>query len=262
MGVLIFEYKYHVGGLGDMMTGIIWSYYITKKFNYELKIYYNNHPFINYFDNHITTEEKDEYNPIYFNFMNNEGWDKILHLEKMMEENRNIIVNINTYGKHSDEIINDDISSYNIINLLRPNKIVIQKLTKYIPSFPYKMIHIRFGDKYLNKYDNDCLNDVRSDENNIKNKMNEILSKICDAKNIYLSCDSIDKQLEYCELYNIKNLCLTKQHCSYRNMNNDETGYLDSVIEFIIIGLSDEIIAITLSGYSKLAKICCKNFIF
>lgn len=159
----IFKYTYNVGGLGDMIQGMVNVLVLSKIFNTNL--YFNiEHPIKNHFDYQELKSSNVEINTV--DFLSNSQRSKILDsfLNQLFNTNNyqdkyiTILSNITfyeilqTYGSFKELY---DISYKEIFNHFKPKEYLLSEHENHLDN----IVHIRFGDKYLsealyNKNDN------------------------------------------------------------------------------------------------------------
>jgi hypothetical protein len=252
-------------GLGDFLRGTISILKFAKKYNYEVFIDKNIHHFFSYFkmnSNYIEYEYENQNENI--NELINYTYDEMYFLlENLFKKNESFSVITNSFYTKNEkgelenwgEINDNDIKDY-LKSILQPINIVKEKidyLFKYIYKLDknekYKIIHIRSGDQYI--FDNNKINenDLLINYNKILNIINYYNNEnnnyilISDSKTIAKKLKNLIPQLLYWD----------NEKIHIGALNCDEKNLLDTIIDFIIMSKSDEIIG-NGSGFSKVVS--------
>jgi hypothetical protein len=247
-------------GLGDFLRGTVRLYKCSEIYNYNVFIDKNIHPFFSFFEDHENYINDGSRNDIIELMGDNQNFQK--KLEELFEKNEKFSIlttlfytkNENgiytNYGKIPENIQNK------LKNLLVPNKIVKDKLEDVFKNIyklnkeeKYKVIHIRTGDKYL--VNNETYN---NHDDYIKNLLLKILLFIKNDDTNYkyiLISDSKEFALDITKfLPRILYWDNKKTHIGYLN---NEDGLLDTIIDFITLSKSEEIVS-NGSGFSEIVS--------
>lgn len=208
-------------GLGDIIRGIIYTYYLCKKFNYEYIVDISQHEISNY----ITVKKHN-----YIEYINYNNINFIQKPEEYIKTNYNNIIYFITNEQYIDEI--DSECKLFLKDLFTPNDNFKNYMNKRIIDLNletelnnYSAIHFRLGD--------DCL--VR-DIDNITNNINlqtyiNLFNKYKTEKYILFSDNNIFKTIIK-EQFNAFVLDTKVSHFGYsNNINTIE----DTLLEFFIL---------------------------
>jgi len=252
-------------GLADFLRGTIAILKFSKKYNYEVFIDKNIHPFFSYFEmssNYIECENQNK-NEIINEIFENYTYDEMYFLlENLFKKNESFSVITNSfYTKNENgelenwgEINDNDVKDY-LKSILQPINIVKEKIDyifkeiyKLDKNKKYKVIHLRMGDHYLinDKFIN---NDLLINYNKILNIINYYNNEnnnyilISDSKTIAKKLKNLIPQLLYWD----------NEKIHIGALNGNENNLLDTIIDFFIMSKSDEIIG-NGSGFGKIVS--------
>ena len=243
-------------GLGDFLRGTVALFKLSEIYNYDVFIDKKSHPFFSFFEYDINYINDNSIDDDIFDLWNYETYK----LEELFKKQDNFLVHTNcfytknengeyvNFGKIPENIQNK------IKNLLIPKKIVNDKL-EYIFKNIYKLkdyekfktIHIRLGDNYL-------LNNKKSNDYDylLKNIL-EHISFIIYNDNRYKYILLTDSKILSNDIIKFIPEILywdnEKIHMGYSDNQNQE-NILDTIIDFITLTKSEEIIGND-SGFSR-----------
>jgi len=243
-------------GLGDFLRGTVALFKLSEIYNYDIFIDKKSHIFFSYFE--------DDENYINNGYINNEFelWENNSYkLEELFKSQEDFSINTNAFYTKDEngEYVNFGKIPENIQNklkkLLIPNKNVKDKL-EYVFKNIYnlkdgekiKTFHIRLGDKYLVKNEK-SINYKIIFEMILKVVKFIIDNKYIDYKYILLTDSS---ELAFYIINNIPEILYwdnKKTHMGYSDNQNQE-NILDTIIDFITLTKSEEIIGND-SGFSR-----------
>jgi len=247
-------------GLGDFLRGTVRLYKCSEIYNYNVFIDKNIHPFFSFFEDDENYINDGSTNDIIELMGDNQNFQK--NLEELFKKNENFSILTSLFYTKNENGIYENYGKIpeNIQNklkkLLVPNKIVKDKLEDVFKNIykldkeeKYKVIHIRTGDKYLinnekyNNYDDYIKNlllkilfYIKNDDTNYKYIL------ISDSKEFALDIKNFLPRILYWDN--------KKTHIGY--LNNEE-GLLDTIIDFITLSKSEEIVS-NGSGFSEIVS--------
>ncbi len=258
-------------GFADFLRGTIALYIFSKKYNYQLLID-GSHPLFKYLKpnknislNHHTNVHELlpglSYNHIYVtldSMFNGQSFNVMTNSFYTLKNGK-----LENYGP-----ITEDCAEY-MRDILSPSIEVENKMKEILEMNKltnYKVIHLRFGDKFLhnNEYDDtiynlyynkileikndpnlNCKYILLSDSSIIANKLKKEINEL-KTNNELKSNDSV------IDLYYWNN---TKIHLGdLKNKNSDNSNIVDTMVDFFIMSKSSEIIS-NGSGFSKIASV-------
>jgi hypothetical protein len=247
-------------GFADFLRGTIALYIFSKKYNYKLLID-GNHPLFHYLkqneniiysDNLLETEELLP--PLSYEYI-------YVKLDSIFQSGTSFSIMTNSFYNLQYETltnfgeITSDCASY-IKNILSPTVEIENKLKsvfnleyKINMTDNFKIIHLRFGDRFLheNIYDDFLYNLYY-------NKINILINENQNEKYILLSDSSIIAQKLKTNIPELLYWNNSKVHLGdLKNMQ--DSSILDTLLDFFIMSMANEIIAIGYSGFSCLNSI-------
>lgn len=252
---IIHSYIYNSGGISDFLRSVFAYYIFCKKNNIEYYLKIDDHPFKFCFKEQYIPNECLN-NVKYFIDLNSSKTQKtenfLQYIKNNKTENFYVISNVFDFILLSDfitfkkEFINflniEDIVCDTVNNLLLSNNLENTK---------YNSIHIRLGDKYMK---NGQVNtDERININNIYNEIDDginFLNNINPNIPIILFSDNLDVKKNITNKYNNIITLDTNIHHTASKTNNDLIGTIETLSEFIIIGMSNNIYSVSRSGFS------------
>jgi hypothetical protein len=251
-------------GLADFIRGTIALYKLCKEYNFKLRIN-SEHPIFNWLESSDLLTTKT-YSPLY-EYVSviipyGEVYTKLLQLFTQKD-----IFSVTTNSFYSSDT--NLYNSYHMGEIQSDAKLFIKKIMKpsytlqtYVTSVfdtlkivsqSYHVIHLRFGDKYIHtdQLDNTKINKVITHiEEIIQEKQNEPCVLISDSNTIATTICTTLPLLRY---WNNKKIHLGDM-TSY-NMDDINDNIRDTLVDFIIISLSNSIISLNNSGFSKIISL-------
>lgn len=217
----------HFWGLGDIIRGMLATYMLCKKYNYEFIIDVQKHPIAKYLqiEEHRYIEYVKAQSNISFIFGDNlEDYiqqesseplllvtNKVVNLNDVDEDAKQKISKIFTKNSAFQEYYNNIITSIGI-----PGK--------------YKIFHMRLGDNFL-------VRKKHLDDNSLTNAV-QVYSQHQDEDQIFISDNNalrnmIIKKLPNTKMFDIKEI----KHIGY----HDDDNLIDTLVEFFIVCESQSI---------------------
>uniref|UniRef100_A0A6C0HT47 GDP-fucose protein O-fucosyltransferase n=1 Tax=viral metagenome TaxID=1070528 RepID=A0A6C0HT47_9ZZZZ len=255
-------------GLGDFLRGTVSLFKLSEIYNYDVFIDKKSHIFFSFFEddeNYIndgSINDVIDYSELKIDAIDYGKLNPDL-LEDIFKKQKDFSIVTNTfYTKNENgEYVNFGKIPENIQNklkkLLIPTKIVKDKLEDIFKNIyklkdneKFKTIHVRLGDNYLvnnkknhNYYDllKHISENILTVINNDKNYFNYKYIFITDTIELAVDIVKIIPEILY---WNNK-----KTHMGYSDNQNEE-NILDTIIDFIILSKSQEIIGNN-SGFSR-----------
>ena len=215
--------NFNYWGLGDIIRGIIYTYYLCKKFNYEFIVDISHHEISNY----IIVKEHN-----YIKYINYNNINFIQKPEQYIKNNNNNIIYFITNEHYIDDINNDNECKLFLKDLFTPNDNFKNYINKRIIDLNlenelnyYSAIHFRLGDDYLVRNIDNITNNT-----NLQTYIN-LFNKYKTEKYILFSDNNIFKTIIK-EQFNAFVLDTKLSHFGYsNNINSIE----DTLLEFFIL---------------------------
>ena len=260
---LAFKYEYNVGGLGDMIRGMVNCLVLSKIF--KVPLYFDiNHPIGNHFiyNSIPLKKEKLEFDLIDYtlhsstnerleNLLENLFYKKYKFNDKciVMKNNITFCEKIKKYND-CEEIYKQ--SYKEIFEIFKPKSYLI---THEVP-FGTNIIHIRFGDKYLNEATASKSDDRSGDPNKVKNELLEVYEKFGKCK---IVSDNLELLRNFGDDFNSKSSKFEIEtrpsiHFAYENTKNIDI--IPTLQTFFDFKKYKQIIVKSYSGFSFLASLC------
>jgi hypothetical protein len=255
----------HPPGFGDFLRGTICLYNFSKKYNYKLLINRESHLIFNYFKN------SEHY--IFMSNINNckfkdtpieliEGNINFIEIYSRIEElfisKKNFLIITNSlYSFNNNMLVNYGDISQECKDFLRNILIPIDSIEKKIINVFNDIYKINVGDNYIIIHIR-LKDDYTYNENIYNSIYNSIIGLISRNNNNYiLMCSDSIIGLK---LYNsIQGLHYWDNQKTHLGILNNKNGIEDTVIDFIIMSRSIEIISYSYypwgSGFSKYISI-------
>jgi hypothetical protein len=241
--MLVYDYTFGSGGLGDYIKYFIELIHICIHYNYRIYYLINSNPIEKYvrlkYENMYITNE------IIFNNKTN-----IIRANEIKKIKPNIFYMIKPFHMYNNTIQNNINIQYNEIFYFS-NDIIINSSKLLNINNKYISLHLRLGDKYLEtdkQYINKKQDTRYYNEENIYNFIENNKEK-----NIIFFCDNNDYKIKLKNKYN--NIIITKAeigHISF--INTTDKQFLDSITEFYILTNSEHIYCASNSGFSLVAS--------
>jgi len=253
-------------GLGDFLRGTITLFKYSQLYGYDLFIDKNSHPFFSFLrDCQYFIADDDTNNQNVLELIPPKSYEMIdVEINKLFISGQDFSLLTNAfYTKHQKTINKQEyymLSNFGNIydnwkefmtTFLTPNDDTRRKLAEYYnklinADMPYTVIHLRFGDKFLNEghFDKDLLE-------KINHKITTILSSN-QEKQFVLITDSSSMA---------KSLTETNQKLFYKENKKVHMGDLkngdieDTVLDFFVISRASEIYSMNESAFSKLTAL-------
>ncbi len=246
-------------GFADFLRGTIALYNFSQKYGYKLLLD-NSHPIYKYFaknDNLILSNSSADvyellpglsYETIYTML------DHIFSINKPFTVMTNSFYNVNNYVPSNWGSISDDCSAYlrttfsPTIELNNRIEYVMRSVHCMPTEQPFKVIHIRFGDKFIhnNVYDDDLYNKYYA-------KISEIINADTTVNYILMSDSTTISQKLKNNLHTLYYWDNEKVHIGDL-LNNADNAILDTLTDFFIMSKSNEIIS-NGSGFSNAVSV-------
>jgi hypothetical protein len=256
---IVFKYQYNVGGLGDMIRGMTNCLVLSKIFNVDL--YFDiHHPISNHFEYKKLPEsvKKIELNLIDYTLHSNITEDLDDFLENLFyrknKYNNNYLVllnNITFYEKLKTYINCEELykQSYKeVFNVFKPKSYLLS-----INNNLDNIVHIRFGDKFLNEATSSKMDNRSGDPNTIKNELLEVYEKFGKCKLVSDNLSIIKTYgSEFLEKFDLETR--PSIHFAYENTKNIDI--IPTLQTFFDFKNYKNIIVKSYSGFSFLASLC------
>jgi hypothetical protein len=245
-------------GFADFLRGTIALYYFSKKYDYTLLID-RSHPVFKYFKQHkhifCNTDLKTEelLPPLSYE-------DIFLKLNEMFTRGKSFSVLTNSFYDSNNGSLNNfgeitkDCAEY-MKELLSPSievetriNDVFSKIYKINTNDSFKVIHLRFGDKFIhnNLYDNELYNFYY-------NKISNLVNIDKTIKYVLISDSSLMANKLKTDINELLYWDNSKIHLGDL-INVSTSNMLDTVVDFFIISRSNEIISND-SGFSRVSSV-------
>jgi hypothetical protein len=253
----VFKYTYDVGGLGDMIRGMVNCLVLSKIFNTKL-FFEIDHPISQHFDYEKNQKFDIEINTVDFltdkereEKLNN-FFENIFNSDLYKNKTIKILSNISFYEKlktFNDFKIHYENSYKEIFNFFKPKQYL------YIEPevFTDKIVHIRFGDKYLDEAIYNKTDQRSGSLQEIKNSLIKVYTNFGKCKIVSDNTDLLREfGPEITEKFNID----TRKsiHFGYENTRN--VDIVPTLQTFFDFKNYKTVLVNNYSGFSFLASLC------
>lgn len=253
-------------GLVDFLRGTVALFNYSKKYNYKLLINHSIHPVFKYFKNceHYIT---NTYNiPETFELLSQASPEFIDHIIERLFQSGNDIFIITNCLLENKHILTNDCKIF-LKTILTPSELLLERLynvyvhlgligigQKYINDTNYYCIHIRFGDKFINKEiidenDKNIINILDTTIKNIleENRHNPIIL-ISDSSIMANEVKKLNKNILYWDNKKIHLGNLIQKN----EENQDHEEYIiDTLVDLITLSKSKKIFTFNISKQYK-----------
>jgi len=245
------SYTYGCGGYGDFIRSLFAFFVYCTENNIKHILYIPNHPLNQCFE--CITENLSYPVKKYIDMGNYDKELIIAELNRCSDENYNIIIYSNTFNFVSFELLKKYTFEFKIfLKLSDAVKHRIDTLKNQINNIEYTAIHIRCGDKFM-ECNSQCINDdIRIDpaQDILYKKLTKSINYLKNNYNlpICLFTDVQSLKEKLCKQYDL--LCFNTEIHHTACTSNKENAFIDSVVEFELLGQSKAIIKFTNTGFA------------
>lgn len=243
---IFMSYTYNQGGYGDFIRSYLAIFVYCKLNGIDIYLYIPDHPLnrcfkciTNYLNYPIKT------------FIDCHSSHLVWELEQCKNPNYNVII----YSNKFDFIPFDTLKTY--VDEFKSNVVlsdtVINKIN-LLYNIEYVSLHIRFGDKFM-ECNSQCIHDdIRVDPSNKSVLHKKLESSIMFLKNnfpelsICLFTDVQSMKEKLCKEYNLISFNTEIHHTA--SISNKENAFVDSVVEFELLGKSKAIVKFSNTGFA------------
>jgi hypothetical protein len=246
------ELKWFIPGLGDFFKGTFSLYNISKRNGYTFYIDISEHPIGKYIINttpYKYTNLPNKTNEFFFYYNVQTHNELINKVDEFMKVEDIGVFETNLEPEINNELDNNDMLT--IQKLFIPNDYLQDKINNIklqLKLDNYSVLHIRTGDKNINK----------GLDSKIVNSVEEILNKIKLTENTLLLSDSSELKLYLIKKYNFKILESEIIHLGFLESNNIDNGIESTLIDFFLICGAKKIYSLSVydwnSGFSTMAS--------
>jgi hypothetical protein len=238
---LIHTYVYGEGGIGDFLRSVFAYYVYCKKNKIPYYLLIENHPF------QFCFKKQDLPSSCLTNLkmLVNIGGDhdaKTFQILQLILNGENYIIRSNIWNFIGiDELRNH---REEFVQFLNVTPLVLNNMKRIVNCSEFSSIHIRCGDKYMNKVNIEC--DSRISPSSVGKEIDKCI-KYFESGPIVLFTDNEEVR----KIGRAKGLIVPDTSIQHTALISDDIqGYVDAVSEFFLIGRSREIIAFSESGFS------------